>query len=133
MTGPRRRIIDVLESASEYLSADEVYHEVYQTHPAVGIATVYRTLQLLSESGLAEKVDTGDGKARYRLAATPGTSRAVVVVCSNCGRTVPASQLTDEDRSHLLALERSVGNRNGFEVRRSVLQIVGSCDECGNG
>ena len=130
MTGPRRLILDVLESADEYMSAEEVYMEVYRQQPGVGIATVYRTLQLLTEMGTAQRLDTGDGKARYKLSPADARRRRVVLICTECSRTVPVMALSDPDHKGIEALEASMRLNRGFTTHSSVTQLFGKCADC---
>jgi Fur family ferric uptake transcriptional regulator len=130
MTGPRRLIISVLESADEYMSAEEVYMEVYRQSPGIGIATVYRTLQLLTEVGTAQRVDTGDGKARYKLAPADARRRRVVLVCTNCSRTIPVTTLAEPDRQRIAELEESMRRNHAFVTHHTVTQLFGECSEC---
>jgi len=130
MTGPRRVILNVLESAKDYLSADEVYMAVYANHPGVGIATVYRTLQMLAEIGIAERVDTGDGKARYKLGPGEDPRRRVVLVCTNCARAMPITTRTDETEAVIAQLEQLTADPQGFRTNRTVIQLFGLCNQC---
>lgn len=128
MTGPRRMIIDVLGRATEYLSADEVYMGVYAHHPGIGIATVYRTLQMLSELGITERLDTGDGKARYRLSRAEDQPRRIELVCTRCRRTISVD--ADAARDAVASLEHAAAHEHGFRTKRTVIQLYGLCEEC---
>ena len=130
MTGPRRVILSVLESAREYLSAEEVYMAVYADNPGVGIATVYRTLQMLAEIGIAERVDTGDGKARYKLGPVEDQRRRVVLVCTNCSRSTPITTRTGDTEAVIAQLERMTAEQYGFRTNRTVVQVYGLCEQC---
>lgn len=130
MTGPRRVILGVLESADEYLSAEEVYMIVYAGHPGIGIATIYRTLQMLAEIGIAERVDTGDGKARYKLGPVEDQPRRVVLVCTNCSRTIPITGLTDDTETVIAQLERMTADQHRFRMNRTLIQLFGLCEQC---
>lgn len=130
MTGPRRLILEVLESSNEYLSAEDIYMEIYKRQPGIGIATVYRTLQLLSEVGTAQRVDTGDGKARYQLAPAGERQQRVILVCNSCSRTIPVPELDEQDRQRIVGLEESMSRRHGFAAAHSLVQMFGRCSEC---
>ena len=67
MTVPRQAIMEVLSSTDKHLSAEDIYMKVHRTYPNVGLTTVYRTLELLTEMGLIVTFDFGDGRARYEL------------------------------------------------------------------
>ena len=55
LTVPRQAILDVLTKTSKHLSAEDVYLAVHKLHPAVGLTTVYRTLELLTQMGMVFK------------------------------------------------------------------------------
>lgn len=65
MTGQRRLIADVLESADDHPDVEELYARANAQDPKISLATVYRTVKLFEESGILEKVEFGDGRARY--------------------------------------------------------------------
>jgi len=68
ITIPRQTILQVLDESKEHLSAEDIYLKVHSIYPAIGLTTVYRTLDLLINMGLIFKFDFGDGRARYELA-----------------------------------------------------------------
>ncbi|NVO22845.1 transcriptional repressor [Donghicola sp. C2-DW-16] len=65
MTGQRRLIADVLEAADDHPDVEELYARANAQDPKISLATVYRTVKLFEESGILEKVEFGDGRARY--------------------------------------------------------------------
>ncbi|MFD0857789.1 Fur family transcriptional regulator [Roseovarius aquimarinus] len=65
MTGQRRIIAAVLEEAEDHPDVDELYARASARDPKISIATVYRTVKLFEESGILEKLEFGDGRARY--------------------------------------------------------------------
>ncbi|MBZ8119097.1 transcriptional repressor [Roseovarius sp. LXJ103] len=65
MTEQRRIIAAVLEAADDHPDVDELYARAVAHDPRISLATVYRTVKLFEASGLLEKVDFGDGRARY--------------------------------------------------------------------
>jgi Fur family transcriptional regulator, ferric uptake regulator len=65
MTGQRRVIASVLEDSDDHPDVDELYARASARDPRISIATVYRTVKLFEETGILEKVDFGDGRARY--------------------------------------------------------------------
>jgi len=130
LTAPRQAVLDVVREADGYISAEEVFMEVYRRLPGVGIATVYRTLQLLSELGVVSKVASEDGKARYSVADEEVRPHRVVMVCRRCHRTeaLPAGSGAVEERTR--ELSREVTAAAGFAVEQSVHQFYGVCHEC---
>ncbi|MFW2541617.1 Fur family transcriptional regulator [Primorskyibacter sp. 2E107] len=65
MTGQRRTIAEVLETSRDHPDAEELHARAARVDPRISIATVYRTVKLFEESGILDKVDFGDGRARY--------------------------------------------------------------------
>ncbi len=65
MTGQRRIIASVLEDSDDHPDVDELYARASSRDPKISIATVYRTVKLFEETGILDKVDFGDGRARY--------------------------------------------------------------------
>lgn len=65
MTGQRRVISQVLSEAEEHLDVEEVHRRAVRLDPRISIATVYRTMRLLEDADVVDKVDFGDGRARY--------------------------------------------------------------------
>ncbi|HYD70630.1 Fur family transcriptional regulator [Azospirillum sp.] len=65
MTGQRRVISKVLSEAEDHLDVEEVHRRAVRIDPRISIATVYRTMRLLEDADVVEKVDFGDGRARY--------------------------------------------------------------------
>ncbi len=68
MTEQRRIIAGVLESAEDHPDVEELYHRASRKDPRISLATVYRTVKLFEESGILEKHEFGDGRARYETA-----------------------------------------------------------------
>ena len=65
MTGQRRTIAGVLEGAEDHPDVEELYARASALDAAISIATVYRTVKLFEEAGILERVEFGDGRARY--------------------------------------------------------------------
>jgi Fur family ferric uptake transcriptional regulator len=68
MTGPRRVIAEVLEASHDHPNVEELHARVARLDPRVSLATVYRTVKLFDAQGLLDKVQFGDGRARYETA-----------------------------------------------------------------
>ncbi len=68
LTDQRRTIAGVLEAADDHPDVEELYHRASRVDPRISLATVYRTVKLFEESGILEKHEFGDGRARYETA-----------------------------------------------------------------
>ena len=86
MTPQRKLILDVFLAADGHLAAEDLYNLVRRKDKSIGQATVYRTLKLLSNSGLAKEVHFGDGMTRYERMY--GQGHHDHLICERCGRNV---------------------------------------------
>jgi len=133
LTMPREAILDVLSKSSKHLSAEDIYLEVHENYPVIGLTTIYRTLGLLVEMGLVSKLDFGDGIARYELAIGPkGVRHHHHLICTGCGRVIDYTDFIDQEEELLLKTERELSKKYNFEIKNHHLQFYGLCDECRN-
>jgi Fur family ferric uptake transcriptional regulator len=121
--GARRAVVELLARQSCCLSAQEIFDAVREAGRPVGIASVYRVLDLLTERRLVTRVDIGDGVARYEPALSDGDHHHHVV-CDDCGRVEPF-----EDAGLELAIDR-VGGRLGYDVGGHEVVLRGACTDC---
>ena len=121
-TQPRLAVATVVLDAADHVSAEEVARRVEQRGVGVGLATVYRTLDLLVASGLVQERDFGEGFRRYEPVA-PGQAHEHCV-CSSCGRVMEFSNDRLERMIALLAEEVE------FRPHHHRLEVFGLCREC---
>jgi Fur family ferric uptake transcriptional regulator len=124
--GARTAVIDLLARQRCCVSAQEIWEELHDEEAAPGIASVYRAVETLQKLGLVQRVDVGEGVARYEP-ALPGGDHHHHVVCERCGRIVP---FADED---LEAAIDSLGERLGHRVSGHEVVIRGACRRCDPG
>jgi Fur family ferric uptake transcriptional regulator len=122
ITAPRRAVMAVLREANGPLSPQEVLERGAAIHPTLGLTTVYRTIALLTELGVARRVHRSNGCHGY-VATSPGHSHHVV--CKMCGRTVEFPGSED-----LIALIRQVEGSTAYQVDEHLLQLFGLCPDC---
>jgi Fur family ferric uptake transcriptional regulator len=122
LTAPRRAVVQVLTATTTPLSPQEVWLRGQSLQPALGLASVYRTLDLLEDSGLVRRVHLEDGCHGY-MPASPGHQHAII--CRVCGQA--AEFLGCEDLEGLIA---RVQQETGYRVQDHLLQLVGVCPEC---
>jgi Fur family transcriptional regulator, ferric uptake regulator len=122
ITTSRRAVMEALREAHEPLSAQELLVRGRKHHQALGLVTVYRTLDLLSELGIVRRVHCSDGCHGY-VGASPGHHHAIL--CVHCGR---ATEFQGQD--DLTGLLGRVQRETGFEVDDHLLQLYGTCAEC---
>jgi Fur family ferric uptake transcriptional regulator len=131
ITAPREAILDVLSKTQQHLSAEDIYIAVHKVYPAVGLTTVYRTLELLVQMGLVFKFDFGDGRARYELAMGPkGARQHHHLVCTNCGRVIDYTDYIDEEVELLEQVEKGLHKKYNFDITHHLIQFYGLCDQC---
>ena len=128
LTLPRQRILEVLSRSSKHLSAEEIYHRVHQVYPAIGLTTVYRTLELLVNTGILTKHEFGEGRARYEYMENSQKEHAHLI-CSNCGIVIDCSDI-DIEKFGLDKILKEVSTHYDFEVKRKRLVFHGLCKEC---
>jgi len=104
------------------LSTDELHRLVKKKDPRIGFTTVYRTLKLLSECGLASEVAFNDGVARYEHQYNRRDHHHMV--CTDCGSSVEFFSPEIEK------LEREIGHKYHYTTTRHSFQIYGLCDDC---
>ncbi|MFU0791549.1 ferric iron uptake transcriptional regulator [Virgibacillus proomii] len=114
----------LLERETDHLSAEDVYLLVKEKAPEIGLATVYRTLELLSELKIIDKINFGDGVSRYDLRKEGAKHSHHHLVCSECG----AVQEIEDDL--LEEVEKIVQDEWGFKVKDHRLTFHGICKEC---
>jgi Fur family ferric uptake transcriptional regulator len=122
MTGPRRAVLTVLAQKGEHLSADAVLEGVACYDPSVHRASVYRTLEALSDLGVVQHVHVGHGGTAYHLVRDGG--RHLHAQCRACGAVhdLP-TDLLDEVAARL-------SRRHAFVLDAGHVALSGMCRSC---
>ncbi len=124
---PRRESVlrVLLENKDKHLSAEEVYNLVKEKAPDVGLATVYRTLELFSDFDIIHSMDFGDGRKRYEYGdGEDARHHHHHVICLRCGKIYEMGEDLLED------LELRVSRELDFDVVNHQLKIFGYCRDC---
>ncbi len=121
----RERIAEVFFGLGGHVSVDELLVHARREDRRVSLATVYRTMKLLAESGLATAREFGDGQTRYEVAA--GRAHHDHLICTRCGDIVEFAN------EQIESLQEAVARRHGFEVERHRLELYGRCARCREG
>lgn len=131
LTTPRESILDVLSKTSKHLSAEDIYLEVHNIYPTIGLTTIYRTLGLLVQMGFVSKFDFGDGRSRYELSMGPkSVGHHHHLVCTSCGRVIDYTDFIEEEKELLSKTEKELSKRYNFKISNHLIQFYGLCDEC---
>ncbi len=116
MTGQRRVVAQVLESSDDHPDVEELYARSQAIDPGISIATVYRTVKLFEESGLLDKLEFGDGRARYEDAERDHHDHLIDM---NSGKVI---EFVDPD---IEALQEKIAEKLGYELRGHRLELYG--------
>src|SRR6202049_1693175 len=121
-TAQRDTILRTFLETREHLSINELHRLVQQKDARIGFTTVYRTLKLLAECGLASEVAFHDGIARYEHQYNRRSHHHMV--CTGCGSSVEFFS------EQVGAIERGTGHNHLYVPPRHTFQIYGVCEEC---
>lgn len=127
VTSQRLLVLEIMaEHPGEHLTAEQIFDLVRVQYPEIGLATIYRTVQVLVDLRLIDKVSFDDGFARYELGEFDGEQKHHHhhAICRQCGQVI-----SFED-DLLEALERAVYDRMGFTVVDHEVKLYGYCKEC---
>jgi Fur family ferric uptake transcriptional regulator len=124
-TSQRDDIARVFFSSRGHSSVEDIYNAVRKINPRVGYATVYRTIRLLRECGLAAERHFHDGEARFEN--VEGEHHHDHLICERCGRIVEFANDAIEQ------LQEKVARELGFVISRHKMEIYGICSACRTG
>lgn len=121
-TRQRDIILDAFLSSDRHMSIEELYLKLRAKHPNIGYATVYRTLKLFAESGIAREIQFGDGQTRYEHVAEG--EHHDHLVCTHCGAIAEFENETIEK------LQDDVAKSHDFIIETHKLELYGICAKC---
>jgi Fur family ferric uptake transcriptional regulator len=121
-TDQRRLIVETFFHSPNHVSIEELLAQVRAQDARVGYATVYRTLKLMTESGIAFERRFGDGLTRYELA--DDESHHDHLICVECGK------ITEFEEPEIEQLQEKVALRYGYELRSHKHEMYGVCPDC---
>lgn len=127
VTNQRIGVLEALSGSDDsHLTAEEIYEAVRVKYPEIGLATVYRTIQLLLELQLIDRVNLDDGCARYGMGAIDAKTKHHHhhLICLSCGK------IFSFDGDLMETLEEYVQTTRGFQVVDHKVKFYGYCKEC---
>lgn len=122
LTRQRQDIVDEFFRIPDHMSIEDLHHRVRRRNPRVGYATVYRTLKLLSDCGLAHTGKFGDGGQLYEPCL--GQGHHDHLICVTCGQIVEFTAKTIEN------VQKEVARRRRFTLLHHKLELYGYCPKC---
>jgi Fur family transcriptional regulator, ferric uptake regulator len=122
ITAQRQAIIDAVFSTTEHFTAEQLLDWSRQRDQSVSRATVYRTLPLLTESGLVREMDFGKDYKFYdpNYADHPNHNH---IICQDCEKII------EFESDKIVKLEDEISHKLGFSVKTQRIQITGTCEE----
>ncbi len=131
ITAAREAILGALIVAEKHLSAEDIYHKVHAENPAVGLTTIYRTLEILVDMVLVFKFDFGDGRARYELVeGSKKSHHHHHLVCTKCMRVIDYTEFINDELELLKKTEKGLEKKYNFDITNHIIQFYGICAEC---
>ena len=129
VTNQRLLVLEAIAARpEEHLTAEEIYDLVKLSYPEIGLATVYRTIQLLNELHLIHRINFDDGFVRYEMGNAHGFENKHHhhhLICMKCGRVISfRDDLLEE-------LEEKITATVGFRIVDHEVKLYGYCVECG--
>lgn len=125
LTSQRKIILKALvDHKDEHLSCDDLFKIISEQNPDIGIATIYRTLQLFEELKIVYKLNFNDGFSRYELNLGTEEHHHHHLICLKCGKVI-------EVKVDLLdSLEEEIEKNDNFTIVDHNVKFYGYCSEC---
>ena len=125
LTLQRRSVLDVLiENCDEHLSTEEIYERVKKNYPEIGLATVYRTVQLFEDMGIIDRLNFDDGCSRFELTSNDTVHHHHHLICEICNKVF------EVENDLLEEIESEIENKYHFKIHDHNLMFYGHCKEC---
>ncbi|NLM69169.1 MAG: transcriptional repressor [Firmicutes bacterium] len=127
LTPQREAVVQVLlDNTDAHLRAEDIFLMTKKLAPEIGLATVYRTLELLEKLNIIYRFDYGDGQSRYELGRRSEEHYHHHLICLECG------EISEFNDDLLEKLEAKIAKERDFEIVDHSLRIFGYCRRCRN-
>jgi Fur family ferric uptake transcriptional regulator len=121
VTPQRLLVMQALASDSGHMTADEIMRWTAERYPAINLATIYRTLDLLTSVGLVTQTDLGSGAAHFELV---GDTLHHHLICEHCG------DMVEVDDALLAPVRERLLRDHGFRASARHIALFGACKQC---
>jgi Fur family ferric uptake transcriptional regulator len=130
-TTPREEIFRLLvQRCRQHLSAKEIYVLLQPAGHDIGIATIYRTLDLLDKAGLLRKIQCPGGQVRYQYKRGGQSDHQYHLICTVCGKILGYRDFEKEELDLLGRTEDLLERKSGFLIRDHNIEYFGLCKKC---
>ena len=119
-TKQRESVLEAFLEATGHITSEEIYQRVRKKHPNIGYTTVYRTMKLLCEAGLADERHFDDGVTRYEIEHHHHDH----LVCVRCGK------IEEFECQMIETAQDEIAERYGFRILRHRHELYGHCKNC---
>ena len=119
-TKQRDAILEIFLGAQGHITSEEIYQRVHAIHANIGYTTVYRTMKLLCDAGLAVESHFADGVARYEVSHAHHDH----LVCVRCGKII------EFECRMIESTQNEIAERYDFRILRHRHELYGHCDDC---
>ena len=121
LTQARRAVVEIIQSSGRALTPVEVFDMARKRYPALGLVSVYRTLEKLEQLHLIQRVHQPQGCQAF---IAESNKHEHLLLCQNCG------QVTFFEGDDLETLIKSISKKTGYQIREHWLQLFGLCQSC---
>ena len=121
ITPQRKAVLSILAEANTHLAAQDIYARARQCDAGLSLATVYRTLNILRETGVVHELHLDGEHHHYELSAKEEHSH---LVCLGCGRVI------EVDSAAFCQAAKEIGEAHGFVVATAQVELAGYCETC---
>ncbi len=126
VTPQRMAVYSILKDTKAHPSVEKIYQQLKPNYPAMSLATVYKTVDVLKKVGLIQELNVGDGGLRYDADIKPHSH----AYCKICGRLEDLEHVSFLDELNNDYLLNKIKEETGFEVFSSQLYFYGICPQC---
>ena len=125
LTKQRKKVLEILlKNTDKHMTAEDIYNCIKGDCPEIGLTTVYRTLQLLNELKLIDKLNLDDGFIRYEIGELSTKHNHHHLICEKCGKVIEAMD------DMLESIEERFYENHGFKVTNHIVKFYGICKDC---
>jgi Fur family ferric uptake transcriptional regulator len=126
----RESILELLSSASRHMSAKEIHASLYKTNPNLGLTTVYRTLDLLSQMNFINKITLINRHGRYEFNRGDKEGHHHHLICTQCGKIINTKEFEEDEPALMKKTEENLTKNYNFEIFNYYIDFFGLCSKC---
>ncbi|HSL93904.1 MAG TPA: Fur family transcriptional regulator [Bacillota bacterium] len=117
-------LVVLLENSATHMTAEDIFAVTREHNPEIGLATIYRSLELFQNLGVVSSLHAGDGGRKYEIVPGRGEHYHHHLLCLDCG------EITEFNEDLLEDLEKRIARENGFRIVDHSLRFFGYCRNC---